>query len=689
MRGVALRILFYGAIGAFVDAMLLIGGATSPLHWLWAPVFGAAVATGIGEIVLRIFRVEIASGWLHASFVTGLSLVTVTAIGPALLWQWSAQTAFLLWGAVALTGVAFGGFLPGRAPRLDAADPVAALIMAAVAGYFARHLAASLPILEQTGTFPAWIDYFQHGMTIAEFGDPLTLGSGNDALAGAFRPFYHVAPFQPAAALAGITGLPGVGLATAVLAPLGLLVGLCGLYALGIEFAGPAWSLVAVLLVALLPDASHYGLRNDFFGFQWLVFINPGAPYAVGLSAVAWLVSLHWFRAGRAALLWLVALLIAMLILVHIHMFTLMAPAVAATIALARIPPPWRGRALAASTALGTVATLAMIAGFIGNYAQVARPTDFVAAALNNGPSDYLRFYGMLIHEGPAMRTLATFGGGLAVMVAALGVWIAIFPAAAWWEARRDRFRPEDYFPLVLSLAYIAQIFWAPVAPYYNDVTEFRHRQFLLVYAIVLLWTIPRLAVIAGLGELIGRVPAPRALAAGAILALAAVAIYGDVNPAVPSPIMTWARHYNDPPLDPGMPQAAAWLRARARPGDVMALPVAESRTLLFGQANEMGGLTGIPVYAARIDINLVAHGAAIAALTRRREAAIAAVERISDRNAALAALRGLGVKWFVAVTADLPAWDRTGDAATFHAGSTFVYDSGLTQSPSRSEDAR
>ena len=33
------------------------------------------------------------------------------------------------------------------------------------------------------------------------------------------------------------------------------------------------------------------------------------------------------------------------------------------------------------------------------------------------------------------------------------------------------------------------------------------------------------------------------------------------------------------------------------------------------------------------------------------------------------------GVRWYVAVAPELPAWDKAGDQATYHAGSVYLYD--------------
>ncbi|BCF98095.1 hypothetical protein PPGU19_026640 [Paraburkholderia sp. PGU19] len=122
---------------------------------------------------------------------------------------------------------------------------------------------------------PGWLDLYLHGTVIASFGDPLALTRGDIFLADARRPFYHYGPFMLPAALLPSTGLPGLGLATAVLLPFGLLIAALGTYAFAAELAGEGAALVAVLAIAILPDASHYGMYNGFYGFHWLLVTAP------------------------------------------------------------------------------------------------------------------------------------------------------------------------------------------------------------------------------------------------------------------------------------------------------------------------------------------------------------------------------------------------------------------------------
>ena len=423
------RMFFYLVIGLFVDALLWASGAplrgTAPL----APIFGAAILTLGGEILLTLFGMRSLSAPLAASFVAGSALAGSALMVPALLWQWPVDRAFLLWSAIVLGASVLsrrrlGTRLPAAAP-----DLAAAVLFALLVGFFARRQIAALPTLLHAAELPAWVDYFIHGTTIVSLGDRFAARVGDIMLPGAPRVFYHYATFTLPATLLDVSGLCGVGLATAVLLPLGLLIGLLGLYCLARQWVGFWPSVTAVGLVASLPDASIVLGGNGFFGFQWLLFTAPGSGYAIGLAAVAYACLIRWFDEQRLDTLALVSLLTLLLILVRAHMFLLAAPAFAGGVVLHLVGPPWRTPLVVVITLVATVLTLLLAQGVaFGSYAaQYAKPFTYIVQVLGFGPLPYLK----------AIKTIADDWGNAAaalpaaaiLLLAALGVWAAIFPA--------------------------------------------------------------------------------------------------------------------------------------------------------------------------------------------------------------------------------------------------------------------
>jgi hypothetical protein len=55
-----------------------------------------------------------------------------------------------------------------------------------------------------------------------------------------------------------------------------LLTDVRGAYALGAGLAGPAPGFASVAVLALVPDASTYGLRNGFLSFHFHMLVTPG-----------------------------------------------------------------------------------------------------------------------------------------------------------------------------------------------------------------------------------------------------------------------------------------------------------------------------------------------------------------------------------------------------------------------------
>ena len=614
---------------------------------------------------------------LAASFVAGSALTGSALIAPALLWQWPADRAFLLWSAIVVGAARFSRRRLSARLRGVASDIAAAVLFALLVGYFARRQIAALPTLLHSAELPAWTDYFIHGATIVSFGDRFAARVGDIMLPGAPRVFYHYAPFTLPAALSHVSGLCGLGLATAVLLPLGLLTGLLGLYCLARQCAGFWASITAVGLVASLPDGSMVLGGNGFFGFQWMLFTAPGSGYAIGLAAVTYACLARWFEEKRLETLALVGLLTLLLILVRAHMFLLAAPAFVGAVALHLVEPRWRTRLVVAITFIVTVPTLLLAQGVaFGDYAaQYAQPFSYVVQSLGFGPPAYL----------DAIQTIADNWGNAAaalpaaalLLVAALGLWAVIFPALFAWLALRRRLLAADSVPALLCCAYALLIFWAPVAPN-GSLGEYKHRHFVLLYAIVVLWTLLRLGRFAP--DIASRSKACAACAAalGPTALVLLLIIERKVDAARPIDSLEWAKSLYDVHIDPGLAPAAGFIRAQRHHGDIIAIDAASAQSSLFGAASELSSLTDMPIYVGRAELE--GHREPqVAELVEARLADVQNVGRSRTGAEALGILRVHGIRWYVALAPQLPVWDRNGDGATYKSGSVSVYE---TSSP-------
>jgi len=70
--------------------------------------------------------------------------------------------------------------------------------------------------------------------------------------------------------------------------PLGLFfIGLSA-FSLIKPLLGNYAGLAAIIGLLFIPDASHHGMNNPWFGFHWLVSISPGLSYGISCAALAW-----------------------------------------------------------------------------------------------------------------------------------------------------------------------------------------------------------------------------------------------------------------------------------------------------------------------------------------------------------------------------------------------------------------
>ncbi|GAC1347700.1 MAG: hypothetical protein NVSMB18_33530 [Acetobacteraceae bacterium] len=668
--GVSSRILFSVILGVWIDALLLMAGARIAAPLLLVPVLAAGVVTTAGELCLLLFRVRVLVAWLPAAFVAGVSVSSVAMLPATIVLHWPAQTAFLAWSVVVVAAATAGLARRRALPPADWRGALTALPMAVLLAWFCRIEAQAVPTLLRTNILPTWIDYFTHGATIATFASPFAIGVGDIMLPGTPLVFYHYGPFMLPAAIAPMSGLSPLAIATAILPALGLMAGLCGLFALGAELAGVGPALLALWLLTVLPDASQQGLRNGFYGFHWLMLIGPGSGYAIGTAALAYLCALPWFRERRTGPLALAGLLTLMLVQIRVHMVMLMAPALAGAVALTALPARWSRAALAAGLGGAGLLTVLLLAGRLGpELPALLRTADYVRLVAANGPPAYA---GALLPEWPF--GLGVLAGVALTLVAALGFWALALPIVAVLARRAGRFTAADQVPLLLCLVSLLLVVWAPVAGN-NDMTEYKHRHFVLLYALVVVWTTLRALDLVGAASWLAGWTPRRAIAVVGGVTLATMLALHAVDPSKPPKAMPWAPSFYAQPVAPGIPQLAAFLRAHARDGDRLAVGGSGAQPSLTGPALQVVSLTGVPSYVGRIDFAVGTRPPAIAALVRQRAAEVDAIGHATDRDAAMVLLRAASIRWLVAVAPELPAWDPKGTAAAYQNATAYLYD--------------
>ncbi len=580
-----------------------------------------------------------ASGWVLGVFASALGLYAlVEGLGLA-----------ATGAALALTPAAAALAWRNRLWRagIDSRELPGILLCAAVTLLWCRHSAEAPAVLARTGVLPVWIDYVLHGQVISGFGDPLAHGRQSFDLAGLPRPFYHYASYLLPAVLAAPLDLPGLPLATSAWLPLGVFTLCAGGYLFGQALAGPAGGVGAVAVLTLLPEAGDYGMGNALFGFRWNVLTQPGAAYALGIALASFAFLKRWCDERDPRLLLLSVVLAAGLLLFRAQVFLLALPAVLAVAAIATAE--FRRRRL-----LYAGAALALLLAFWGMTEGPRALRPFLATVHNQPGIAYAGWYDLILQRYGA--GVAFPAGVLLVFPVFLGIFTLLYPVALW---RRHR-SAFDALPLLLIAGYAALMALAPV-PAHGDATELTQRPFVLVYAVVAIWTVA---------------VAVERVALRWVLTLAGaafVALWPHRGLWAEAPKLNWGWTYYGRALTPGLLQAAAYLRREGKPGDVFAVQGLQQGWVPTDAAAELGALSGMPSYIARPYIH-VAQGGERQLEAEVRQAALEAVARETRSPAALERLAALGVRWYVVTGERAPAWDPQFALAVFRDRRVAVY---------------
>jgi hypothetical protein len=627
------------------------------------------VVMSAGFVLLRAAgatEMPAAVAWVLGVFATG---VVVYALVEAL--RVPAFECFALWALLVLVlGAIAARGDPAAGASLDRRDALGLLLCAVVTLMWCRGIAAAPEVFGRERLFPAWIDYFIHGGVISQFGDARSVAHLSYDLADFPQRFYHYASYQLPAAFAEPLDLPGLPLATSVWLPLGFLTMCAGAYALGVALAGPPGGVIALASLTLIPDAGSYGMRNSNLGFYWNVLSSPGSAYSIGIALLS-VAFLHRYAAVRCPRALLTgALLAAGTLLFRANVFILAFPVWLAAAGLS-LPFFQRHRLWFAVLLITSVALAPLVVFFIADNATgwstaSALETFLYAVHVNQEPTGYTGWYERILDYGPGIAVPA---GILLVFPACLGAFALLYPAAL--VLARRRLGTIDFYPLFLVAFYVLLIVVAPIPPH-GEATELTHRPLVLLYAVLVVWTATllanRFASLGGLGQ-------DRLWQTLLVAVLLGAALMWSRVPTMGRLEAYWGRYLGSYVADEGMPQAAAFLRRNAKPGDIFAASGTKPGFVVTDVATQLASLTGLSAYIARPFIQAVSPGPRRDVATRRY-AALVRVERQTNADSALALLRELGIQWYAFVEPEGPAWDRGRGRAVFVDGRVAIYSS-------------
>lgn len=640
--------------------LLWTGGEVSIGAALGAMTLFVLVVTSAGLLLLR--AADAADMPASAAWALGLFATAAGVYVLVFAFQLLAASAFGVWAALVL---ALGVFFRPAVRGVQGAELASLLLCAVATVFWCAELAAVPQALAREGALKTWTDQFIHGAAISQFGDPRAAGRQAIELADTPIPVYHYVSYMVPAAFAWPLDLPGLQLATSLWVPVGFFTLCASVYTLGAVLAGAPGGLAALAALTLLPDPGTYGLHNRAFGYYWYVLAVPGASYGVGVALLS-LAFLHrWAQAPHASPLLAGAGLLAASALIRVHVFLLALPA---WLASAVLLAPWSARRKLALAAAAGAAFVLFVAGYYRLYPEAvhALPGFLEITHHHHYPIAY---------QPPTTMV----GGLLLIFPASLGAFVILYPLSVLLLHRARGLRAIDLVPVAFLFWWLLLMVSAPVPPH-GDATELPQRPFVLVYAVIAIWTA---AGFARWVRLQGGLRVRRVWVS--LLLLAALGLSGALLYTVPD--ARWLEAHQGAK---GLPQAARFLRSHWRPGDILAVQGLTLERVDTDAAVQLVSLSGVPAYLSRPFVHAAA-GPRAKQIVLERHAALAGVAEAPDMPAALERLRRLGIRWYAVVSPGRvwdherlqmmidhtgPRWDPLRERAAFVEGSLAIYSS-------------
>jgi hypothetical protein len=611
-----------------------------------------------------------------------LSLLHLTATAAL---QLDARGALLVDGLV-ITGLAaltwYRQVKAGHVPDLhDVSEQRAAwrahvvdigmlLLISCIVTLWTREALRSVHEAQVTGILRVWNDFLLQASEIKYLENYPAFAGHSPYLADTAQPFYHRASYALSAVYSWISGDGPLETATYFWTPAGIILLGMGAYAFGIALAGRRGAALAVLALFLAPDASMYGLRNGYFAFHWLIQVAPGAGYAMAIALLALGIYVVAAQHARLGFVVAAAAFAGFSVFFRVHVAI---PAVGMFAILVLVG--WRPAKMWHWFAVA----LCGLAGAVG--AVFASEHIALAPHLLTGQKDYLRYI-EAVHAATPTAYERLYAAWTVGASEAYNVWLgyalmlmaelgALLPALILTTLLRVRAGVSswriDCIPYVLLCVHAGITFLLPTAAN-GDITEWSHRSFVLVYAVILVfeaavlagWWLNRKAAIA--------VRWPTRLAVPAALTIAGLMVpwfygkniqYGSLRDG-PTACAT--------PMSPDMFRTTQYLREHAQPADRML--ASDTDPLAVAVA-----LTGLQAYVSRVDLYAKLGGQLGAiAITRWKENAMLRNVRSFHELAAFG--RYSGVRWYLLRQQDMPWWPQAVlDRAVYVSGGMRVFD--------------
>jgi hypothetical protein len=454
----------------------------------------ACLITGWAVLSLLALRLPM-SAQFPAEILLGAAAISASMLLICIVLRTSAGNAFLLSAVVCLGIAALAGARRKSYPVDNISDPmrlipIVTTVICGVSLVWSWQAIRSFPRLRSQGIFFAWSDFFIHSSIIAQFAHFSALNGTSMFSHGDRVPLYHWASYMLPAVVCSVSDTPALVVTTTIWVLFGYILMALGAWALGAILADWIGGAIGVGMLLLLPSAAHYGFRNPFFDFPWIVQISAALSYGVGLGLLTIGLCIVGLRHRSAHAVGAAAALALAEANFKVHLFVTLVPACSFFVVMLWQWSQPRLR-LFGLISLGALAVLLAAAA-----EAVERAPHFFS-----GPHDVGKIVSLMLTMEPGAApglfpkiaasspTLVAIPSGVFLLL--LEAFGALFPAylLAWGYChRRGLSRREDCFPLIMVATYCAVVVSFPTIAFTGSLEEYQHRNFVLVYSVLAVW---------------------------------------------------------------------------------------------------------------------------------------------------------------------------------------------------------
>jgi len=657
----------------------VIAGAGVPGgSMLFALLVISIVSVAFGKALAIRLRIPPVAGFSAAfQVVIGFSALSLVHLALTVVFKFAAHSSFL----IDILLVAIFCLTTKGMWRNDVSKPVsrisvfsqlaldagALLMVSVLTTLWVREAVAAVRIAEETGIFRAFYDFFLHASEVTYLRDYPDFAQQSLHLADSVAPFYHRAGYALSGVFSWLGNVTSLETATYFMMPAGLI--LCGFaaYGLGCALAGRMAGFAAAAALLMLPDASMYGLRNGFLGYHWLTQIAPTSGYAVSIILTAIGAYVIGSAGGRFGLV-----LTAAAIAASAAAFRIQIAILASLLFMVLVFINWRPAKswyyfvlLLSLTVAATVVVLLFerityAPHFLTGKFQVL---DFFLVIHRATPSTF--FYSLWTDGSSATWKIAL--GYALLLLASLG---AILPSIFFVTVFRNRIRMGwrvEVLPFALLAVYLVLIIIMPSAAN-GDITEYNHRPFVLVYAVLLTFLMSSLVAICR--NYFSQYPRCKKAAYGCvlILSIAGIAVPWHFGHNIQQGRQSWTSQYTSIPVSADRVKATRFIREHALPGDRV-LSSDEDPFALTVALTEKQALVSRERHFRTV-------GGALGRLADNRFLAHRQLRTIVNFEDLTHFAKQYHVRWYLLRSGDMPLWSQQiFDKAVFRIGDFIVFD--------------